>query len=135
MPSDDDFDFDGPVGEWMNEMPDLRRLTGYYILDEQHVPHPAPQLEYMLWKATHAAERLVAQERSGAYWISTAFLGMDAGLGSEGSEAATYRPVLFETMAFEPDGEEVTKLRCCTWEEAERMHKEVVERFRKAEVG
>ena len=59
--------------------------------------------------------------------VSTVFLGLDHGHGAMGN------PVLFETMVFRGgNGEEMD--RCCTWEEAEIMHEEMVKRV-EAELG
>lgn len=52
--------------------------------------------------------------------VSTVFLSINHRL-SEGP------PILFETMVFNDRGVSDFQARCCTWEEAEQMHKEAVQ--------
>jgi hypothetical protein len=55
----------------------------------------------------------------GPFRISTVFLGLDRNYSGKGL------PVLFETMVFDNRSEGCTDLhcsRCCTYEEAEKMH-------------
>jgi hypothetical protein len=60
------------------------------------------------------AETIVGDAR-----VSTVFLGLDHRFGGEGP------PVLFETMIFGGRLDEFQD-RCCTWDEAEKMHAEAV---------
>lgn len=48
-----------------------------------------------------AAYRHIAGEQVGAYWVSTVWLGLDHSLGRGVS------PVIFETVVFAPDGEQL----------------------------
>lgn len=52
--------------------------------------------------------------------VSTVFLALDHNHSGEGP------PVLFETMIFGLPDEEEYQTRCCTWEEALRMHDDAV---------
>jgi hypothetical protein len=116
----------------VRENPMLYTFRGNYVLDEKHQPRPVPFLEYILWKEGHRPEMIVAQESIGGYSISTVFLGTDADLGLWEDEPC--RPVLFETMVFLV-GDEFSKKRCCTWEEAEGQHAQIVGDLRKAVNG
>lgn len=51
------------------------------------------------------------------YWVSTVFLGVDHSFGRSS------RPVLFETMLFDKNGESLNMRRCSTWDEAVEQHK------------
>lgn len=51
--------------------------------------------------------------------VSTVFIGLDHRMGGDGP------PALFETMIFGGRLDEFQN-RCCTWDEAERMHAEAV---------
>jgi len=55
--------------------------------------------------------------------VSTAFLGVDHRFSSQGP------PILFETMIF-CGRLEGFQNRCCTWEEAEKMHADAVRQVR-----
>jgi len=61
----------------------------------------------------------VALEEIGGYVISTVFLGVDHGFFPD-------RPLLFETMIFDPGGRNDYQERCGTWEEAIEMHEAAV---------
>jgi hypothetical protein len=130
-----------PESAFVRENPMLYTFRGNYVLDEKHQPRPVPFLEYILWKEGHRPEMIVAQESIGCYSISTVFLGTDAGgLGEFDRRgrwevgAIDLRPVLFETMVFLV-GDEFSKKRCCTWEEAEGQHAQIVGDLRKAVNG
>lgn len=65
------------------------------------------------------ASRRVAEDTIGDVRISTVFLGLDHGFGQSG------QPVLFETMVFGGKFNDHTD-RCCTYDQAEEMHRKVV---------
>lgn len=69
-------------------------------------------------------KRFVAQDNINGYLVSTVFLGVDHAF-MDG------KPVLFETMVFkEGDWGALECKRYCTWEEAEKGHKEIVEKWK-----
>ena len=64
--------------------------------------------------------RRIAQEDAGENRVSTVFIGMDMGWNPE-------KPLVFETMVFDKEGNECYCTRASTYEEAEQQHKEAVE--------
>lgn len=86
----------------------------YYILNEDHLAVPCELLEWAQW--FESADRRVAEDRIGAFRISTVFLGLDHAFGEQGD------PVLFETMVFGPDGESADMDRYSTWSDAQAGH-------------
>ena len=98
----------------------IRSRTGWYILDEAGEPIPASMSEVASF-LDHDMRRVALDKVDGAT-VSTVFLGLDHGFGSE-------RPVLFETLVFDGpldgDGE-----RYCTRAEALAGHAEWVARVR-----
>jgi len=126
-------------------------LIGYYIL-QGHDPIPLKDDQTLQWaRWFETAERHVAQDTVGDFWVSTIFLGLDQNYALVGE------PILFETMIFyEPARQLRKKLRqqmrnwgelaaalqesrkeapaldqsqwrYSTWEEAEEGHRAVVE--------
>lgn len=97
-------------------------MSDRYVLNGK-TPIPCDDLmEWARWFDT--ADRHVMQEKIGEIRISTVFLGLDHSFTSDSK-----RPLLFETMIFGgPLDQEMT--RCSTWEEAEKMHREMVERVK-----
>ena len=77
-------------------------------------------------KQLGSTDRRVGNYIKGKVIVSTVFLGIDHNFSNQG------KPILFETMVFggEFDGEQE---RYCTWEEAEKGHKEMVEKVNKKE--
>ena len=55
--------------------------------------------------------------------VSTVFLGIDHNFG-EGD------PHLFETMVFDKDSKDEEVERCSTWEQAEEMHRRMVDKYK-----
>ena len=98
--------------------------TEKYILNGK-IPVVEPDL--MTWaRWFETADRDVARTKIGNIVISTVFLGLDHSFSQSGP------PVVFETMVFGgylADSE----ARYSTWEEAEKGHKEMVERVRQIE--
>jgi len=101
FPKPDKFDFD----------PD--NITGKYILVDR-VPVPCPDL-FKWGRFMEEAERHVAETMVEGVRVSTVFLGLDHEFG-EGP------PILFETMIFGGEHNQDYQTRCCTWDEAEKMH-------------
>jgi hypothetical protein len=84
-------------------------------------PVEADLLEWGKW--FQDADRHVAQTEIGDFWISTVFLGLDHQFG-EGP------PLLFETMVFNKDRDDLWCERSSTWEEAEETHQRGVDYVR-----
>lgn len=74
----------------------------------------------MEWaRSMESTDRKIARDEIGDITVSTVFLGIDHGF--EGG-----KPLLFETMVFGGQADEIQE-RYCTYEEAERGHKEILE--------
>lgn len=107
-------------------------MEGKYILDpnvgEGKEPVECYELEtWGLFMNDPKTRRVAQSERKeGTPWVSTVFLGLDHQFGDG-------PPLLFETMAFDAEGQEIEMRRCSTWEEAERQHAEVVAELRKSD--
>jgi hypothetical protein len=96
----------------------------YILIDKE--PVVAANLEaWADWFSTN--DRRVALTQVGPYRVSTVFLGLDHRFFGDGP------PLLFETMSFGPDDNEVSQLRWSTWAEAELGHMEEVERLERTE--
>lgn len=79
--------------------------------------------EYFAWLSGPGEEcRIIKQNHVGDIFISTVFLGLDHGFGSD-------IPILFETMVFGGVYDQ-ERVRYATYEEAEQSHKETVEKIR-----
>jgi hypothetical protein len=96
------------------------RPDQFYILDGKTAV-PVSSEEWARWFDRN--ERHVKAERFGPVLVSTVFLGLDHNYFDHGP------PLLFETMVFGGalDGEQE---RCSTWEEAEQMHADMVNRVK-----
>lgn len=95
---------------------------GWYVLNG-HEPIPVDDvIEWAKW--FEKGDRRVAKTSiEPNVFVSTVFLGLDHSF-MEG------RPILFETMVF-GDGEEDTMMeRYSTWDEAEKGHKDMIERVK-----
>lgn len=92
----------------------------YKLVNKQ----PVPAVDYIDWAEFmgNSKNRIVAQSVYGEVTISTVFLGTDHNYMSKGD------PILFETIIF---GEEFSDLqwRYSTWEEAEKNHKAICEKY------
>lgn len=95
-------------------------MNDHYILDG----HKTVAVDLMTWAKwfEKKIDRHVADEKIGEARISTVFLGLDYSFG-EGP------PLIFETMVF-GGPHDMDQDRCTTWEEAEAMHKRMVEKVR-----
>jgi hypothetical protein len=96
---------------------DPDNVTGKYILIDRR-PVPCPDL--MRWgRFMQEVDRRVAFTDVDGIHVSTVFLGLDHSW-TDGP------PVLFETMIFGGEYDEEYQERCCTWAEAEEMHRAAV---------
>jgi hypothetical protein len=97
-------------------------MMGKYILVDREVV-PAPDHEtWGKWFEDHSNRR-VAEDQIGEARVSTVFLGLDHGF-----EPVNHcnPPIVFETMIFGGKHSDYCE-RCCTWDEAVKMHKAAVE--------
>jgi len=108
----------------------------HYIIDDSH--NIVPESDFLTWaKWYETADRHVAHTAIGDFRISTVFLGTDHNYGFGDDK----RPVLFETMVFEPTDDPDLGLdyvqvadfemwRYATWLEAEAGHARMCELVR-----
>lgn len=99
----------------------------FYLLNSDRQPYEVHQHTFSAANFFNPANksRIVAQEDVGEAWVSTVFLGMKHGEGSDG------RPLLFETFVIhKPDDDSNVVRRYATWEEAEAGHAEIKEQIR-----
>jgi len=98
----------------------------WFIIDENKSILTVSIDEYAKWMAKPFSEtRRVAEDRIGDLRISTVFLGIDHRLASNDNGE---NPILFETMVFDKEGADIEMERYCTWDEAVKGHKGIVER-------
>jgi len=90
--------------------------TLYILVDGKPVIEPS-LFSWLTW-FIDTNNRRIDYDAIGDAHVSTVFLGIDHGFGSD-------RPVLFETMVFGGEHDEYQK-RYCTIEEALQRHREVV---------
>jgi len=98
-------------------------MSEHYTLDENNNPIPCTLREWgdLYQNLCGNNKRRVGDSYVNDCHISTVFLGIDHGFG------ATRRPVLFETMVFDNEGNDMFQSRCCTWDEAVKMHNHAIE--------
>lgn len=95
-------------------------MGGYTLVDRKAVP---VSIEECMTNPLTAEQRRVGDTRIGGVRVSTVFLVLDHGFGSD-------VPILFESMAFNLPGELHLETRCTTWEEAELMHEAMCKKVR-----
>ena len=98
-------------------------MSAHYILDGKIVRR-CDLMTWARWFETAHENRVVKQEEIAPdVSVSTVFLGLDHRFGGDGP------PIVFETMVFGgPHDQEME--RCCTWEEAEKQHADMVQRVK-----
>jgi hypothetical protein len=90
-----------------------------YILKDKK---PVKCNDLLAWAdAFEHSDNQVAFDRIDDIQISTVFLGVDHAHGQSGP------PMLFETMVYGGELDKQTE-RCSTWDEAEVMHKKMLQR-------
>lgn len=99
----------------------------YYILQEDKTPISVDFETWALW-ARQGNRRIAEDQIEPGVCVSTVFLGIDhSHVGPP--------PILFETMIFGGEHDGYQK-RCCTWAEAEEMHKKACDLVRnKGSIG
>ena len=95
-------------------------MSDKFIL-EGKTPKPAGLTEWAQWFGT--ADRHVGNDKIGEVQVSTVFLSINHDFAEQGE------PILFETMVFGGEHDEFQS-RCCTWDQAEEMHKRACEMVR-----
>jgi len=120
---------DGPetkcVADVAEEIEQIIRAAGlppqHWMLDG-HTPRPATMMEWAPW--FEKADRRVAEDVVNGVRVSTVFLGLNHQMRRAGP------PILFDTMIF--GGYYGGYLmRCCTWDQAETQHAELLARVRR----
>ena len=96
-------------------------MDKYILVNKEVVPAPSVE-EWGEWWENHNNRR-VAQETIGDVRISTVFLGLDHGFKPVNH---CNPPIVFETMIFGGKHNDYQE-RCCTWDDAIKMHKAAVE--------
>lgn len=95
----------------------------HYILNGKE----AVKVDMMIWakwlEETPIEERTVAKDEISDVHISTVFIGLDHNFNGP--------PHIFETMVFEPENGGDETYRYSTWKEAEKGHKELVDKYSK----
>lgn len=102
-------------------------MSYWYILDEDDNPVPVSMLEGARWLEENPERRVIKQETIyGHVFVSTVFLGLDHGWGTEEV------PLVFETMVFpfhrsaEDPMLDYWQKRTSTKEEALKAHEEAM---------
>ena len=100
--------------------PDQDNPFGYWVLDAEHSPVRATVKEWGVFFSSPA--KVVGYDKVGMAYVSTVFLGINAGFFAE-------PPLLFETMIFggEHDGYQE---RYATWRQAECGHEQACAKIR-----
>jgi hypothetical protein len=99
------------------------RYTVKYILDGHDVV-PVDLMTWARWFEEIGRGRVVAQsELPGGVWVSTVFIGIDHQWGDG-------PPLIFESMAFDGNGDEIETDRYSTWDAAEAGHAAMCEKFK-----
>lgn len=100
-------------------------MAHLYILDEYGAPAPCDDIQK--WAAFMSTDgKIVTHTNIGSTLVSTVFLGLDAGFGSQ--------PLLFETMIFDDVALEGYQERYYTLKEAMAGHELAVEKVRELKV-
>lgn len=93
----------------------------YYVFDRE-TKQVRPTTDIAEWtKYFESADRHVAVDMVGPWKVSTVFLGVDYGF-------AQGEPILFETMVFDPDGNDIFCARYTTYGEAWNGHQDTLEK-------
>jgi hypothetical protein len=100
--------------------------TRNYILNEQGQPVAEPNLwKWGVWFEHSRGVRVVGRTKIGRVTVSTVFLGLDHGWNPKGP------PILWETMVFHCDRNELDTERCSgSREQAETMHERMVAKWK-----
>jgi hypothetical protein len=93
----------------------------YY--DKQSVEISSRKFDELFRDRTYA--QIATDKLSSGHLISTIWIGIDHNCSGMGP------PIIFETMVFNPQDEDLDQIRYATLEEAEAGHKKIVMQFRK----
>jgi hypothetical protein len=102
-------------------------MDNYYKLNEDKTTSPCSQDEFIA-QTTSNAKHVDKTEKDG-YNISTVFLGSDYNFQRTGA------PILFETMIFDANGDDVFIDRYETYEDAKKGHDYCVENLKEVLKG
>lgn len=101
-------------------------MSDHWILNDKHELVKATLMEWGRWFEL-ASNRVVEQTDIDKVRISTMFLGIDHSFGCGGP------PIVYETMIFGGEHDQYQD-RCCTWDEAKKMHTKALWLVRGAEM-
>lgn len=97
----------------------------HYRIEGHDVVEEPDYFKWAQWFETSMPARIVGHTQVGAWAISTVFLGLDHNFSRQGP------PILFETMAFGPDGADGDEQqRWATYSDAVAGHRRWVEEYR-----
>jgi hypothetical protein len=130
-----------PKRRMLDDFPDLPWL-GQYILGgkDRHTPVPCYSMRKWGQWLEEPAHRSLWWSGNATKWVSTVFLGLDHGLDHQHRKGP---PLLFETMAFQHEGqtmsfcggppepvpETLCQERYSSWDDAEIGHKAAVRKY------
>ena len=102
------------------------RFMRIYVLDENLVPVPLTDGEWIVWlmENNRDAGENVARTTIGTVEVVTSFLGMDINLSFRGHPNP--KPHVFETIIFDSKHGDSVMARYSTWKEAEEGHAAIV---------
>lgn len=105
-------------------------MSELYILNENKIPVPVNLDDdpiMLMWGSFMQKEdRIVAKTKVGDAYVSTVFLGVNHNFSGKGP------PILWETMVFGGKHDQEWMDRCSgTWEQAEAMHQNMVNRLKR----
>lgn len=89
----------------------MRRPLHYRLLPDHSIE---PVDDLTVWAQEFEQNRRVARDQVDDYVVSTVFLGIDHAWDEE--------PLVFETMIFDANGEELYQARYATWDRAVTGH-------------
>ena len=90
-----------------------------YILKHRKPIVCDDKIKFIKFFSCKGKRRVRSHRFANGVWVSTVFLALDHNF-------AGGPPLLFETMAFDGDFEELTRLRCSTWRQALEQHRETL---------
>lgn len=98
-------------------------MGDYYILDENKNAIPCSVDDWIEQREQMRKTKTkhVADEMIGHFRISTVWVGLNHNLGKNGE------PLLFETMVFDQNGDDIYCAHYWTWQQAEEGHKKAIQ--------
>lgn len=99
----------------------------YYVLGPTKMPIPVSEDKFLEWVKEFGHVNKMANDAVNKMTVSTVFLGLDHNFDlDKDTSLLDYKPVLFETMVFSDQGEDLFQARYSSYEEAMKGHRRVV---------